>query len=193
MKFFTTVQNVTIDRSIAEEAWSFANKVVRTTDYADNRQTNKKKVTLDHFTSKLGEAAVYIVLSEYGSINPPDYNVYPAKQKSWSSDLYFEDISIAVKTQLRSQANRYGLSWVFQGGPQRRDTILDQPEAWVFFVECNDTKPNRDIYELYVYPPYQMKELNFGDPKRTDLIGQKLVVYADELTPHSSTAALDPL
>ncbi len=31
------------------------------------------------------------------------------------------------------------------------------------------------------YLPYQVKELSFGDPKRKDLIGQKLVVYADEL------------
>lgn len=181
MRFFTTLQKVILARSIAERAWRFAKEVTPTTNYSDSKQTHPEKIRLDHFKSKLGEEAVYTVLSEYGAVLPPDYTIYEAKQKSWDSDLYFEDTGIAVKTMLRSSAKLYGLSWVFQSGNQRRDIILDKPEAWVFFVECNDTRSNRDIYELYVYPPYQMKELSFGDPKRTDLIGQKLVVYADGL------------
>lgn len=186
MKFFTAIQRVTLAKSIAEKAWGFAKEVTPTTPYRDSNQINSGKIRIDHFKSKLGEEAVYTVLSQYGTVKPPDYTIYLGAQKSWDDDLYFEGTGIAVKTMLRSDAGHYGLSWVFQANDTRRDSILDKPNAWVFFVECDDTKHNRDFYELYVYPPYQIKELTFGLPKSQHLIGHKLVVYADGLACYSS-------
>lgn len=181
MRFFTTIQQVTLAKTIAIRAWLFAKAVTPTTDYSDTNQRQQDKVRLDHFASKLGEEAVYAVLSEFGTATQPDYSIYKAEQKSWDDDLQFEGTGIAVKTMLRTAANRYSLSWVFQASNPRRDTILDNPEAWVFFVECDDTQPGRDIYDFYVYPPFQIKELNFADPVSEHLIGHKLVVYADQL------------
>ncbi|MFT3948096.1 MAG: hypothetical protein QM763_14085 [Agriterribacter sp.] len=181
MRFYTTIQQITIPKAIAVKAWQFANDVNSTTDYSDTNQKDLKKIRLDHFVSKLGEEAVYAVLTKFGNITQPDYNIYTAEQKSWDDDLYFETTGIAVKTMLRSAATRFGLSWVFQSGTPRRDIILDKPEAWVFFVECDDTRLHNKLYELYVYPPYQVKELKFADPVLKKLVGHKLVVYADQL------------
>ncbi|MCC6286935.1 MAG: hypothetical protein IT249_03540 [Chitinophagaceae bacterium] len=181
MRFYTTIQQITIPKAIAVKAWQFANAVNSTTDYSDTNQKDLKKIRLDHFVSKLGEEAVYAVLTKFGNITQPDYNIYTAEQKSWNDDLYFETTGIAVKTMLRSAANRFGLSWVFQSGAPRRDIILDKPEAWVFFVECDDTGLHNKLYKLYVYPPYQVKELKFADPVLKKLVGHKLVVYANQL------------
>ncbi|MFT3703412.1 MAG: hypothetical protein QM802_13635 [Agriterribacter sp.] len=181
MKLFTSLRHVTLDKKIAVKAWHFAKEVALTTDYRDSLQIDLAKIRIDHFKSKLGEEAVYNVLLQYGMVKPPDYNIYAPTQKSWDADLYFEGMGIAVKTMLRSDAGRYGLSWVFQFGNKRRDIIFDKPDAWIFFVECNDERKPTKEYELYVYPPYQLKELTFGSPKRKDLVGKKLVVYADML------------
>jgi len=181
MKLFNTIQQVSLPPSIAIKAWQFAKDVTLTTDYSDTNQTKINKIRIDHFASKLGEEAVYTVLSQYGKVLPPNYTVYSAQQKSWADDLYFENTGIAVKTMLRTAAQRFGLSWVFQASYPRRDIILDEPDAWVIFVECDDAKTVAEDYRLYVYPPYQIKELGFAKPVLEKLIGHKLVVYAGSL------------
>lgn len=177
MKFYSTIQEVNLDTAIIEQARKFANDVVTTIDYADSNQTSLKKIQFDHFISKLGEEAVAIVLSEYTKVEGPDYTIYAAKEKSWKSDLRIGDTGVAVKTQARSSANKYTLSWVFQCSEKRRDTILHAPDDWVFFVECNDL----DRYHCYVYPPFQIKQLVFKEPQKSYLRGRKKVVYAATL------------
>ncbi|HSG43126.1 MAG TPA: hypothetical protein VLA72_08215 [Anaerolineales bacterium] len=54
----------------------------------------------------------------------PDNTIYSGKRKSWDADLKINDIEVAVKTQRRLAAMRYGLSWTFQDSPKRRDPIL---------------------------------------------------------------------
>lgn len=85
--------------------------------------------------------------------------------------------AIASKTQTKSSADKFGLSWTFQCGKQRKDTILDQPESWVCFVQCDDSNTQ---YNCIVYPPIQIEEIKFGKPKLLKLRGEKLVVYAEE-------------
>lgn len=155
----------------------FAKEVVATTDYSDSNQRSRNKIQVDHFISKLGEEAAKDVLSKFGDVVGPDYNIYQPEEKSWEDDLFVNGVAVAVKTQLRRSAVLYGLSWVFQSGETRKDVILDKPDAWVVFVECDDQHP----YDMYVYPPLQVKELVFGEPKLQHLIGHKKVVYADTL------------
>jgi hypothetical protein len=174
-----------LTKEVAIKAWRFAKAVTPTTNYSDSNQSTLNKIRQDHFVSKLGEEAVYAILSQYGTTTQPDYKIYTAKQKSWEHDLQFENMGVAVKTQLRSSAIRYGLSWTFQAGVERRDKILDDAEAWVFFVECDDTSKHKNLYELYVHPPYQMKELTLGEPKLEYLKGHKLVAYAETLPPYT--------
>lgn len=169
-----------------QRAKSFGALVCGTTNYTDSNQLSQSKITTDHFISKLGEEAAYIVLSNFAQPSLPDYTIYNGADKSWAHDLYIGDVGIAVKTQSRSSAKLYGLSWTFQYGPQRRDTILDDPDAWVIFVAYDDAVP----YTCYVYPPYQIKELHFGEPKLQKLKGYKKVVYAATLPNHQANKSV---
>ena len=177
MKFYTTIQEVNLDTTIVEKARKFAEDVIPTINYSDSNQTVIKKIQFDHFVSKLGEEAAVIVLSQYAVMQGPDYNIYSAAQKSWREDLLVNNTGVAVKTQTRSAASRYGLSWTFQCGSKRHDPILNTPEAWVVFVECNDFAD----YHCRVYPPFQIRELVFKDPTLPHLKGLKKVVYANTL------------
>ena len=174
MKFYSDIKQVDLDKSIVLKAWDFAEKVVRTTNYSDSNQNILKKIKDDHFVSKMGEEACKMVLSELGIVHGPDYTIYSADKKSWEDDLMVNGIWYAVKTQRRTAAKKYSLSWTFQSGEKRKDIILQKPEAWVVFVEYDDTAP----YNCYIYPPYQIKYLIFDEPKLLHLKEHKKVVYA---------------
>lgn len=179
MRIFTTKQIVSIDAATVQRAKSFAENVVKTTNYGDSNQFNLNKIKDDHFISKIGEEAVRIVFEQLNKhVKGPDYAIYQQKQKSWDDDLYIDNQPLAVKTQKRSASERYGLSWTFQASSFRKDPILTKPDAWVCFVECNDKDSS---FECTVYPPYQMKELVLGEPKLDYLKGKKKVAYAKDL------------
>ncbi|MDB5197132.1 MAG: hypothetical protein JWP88_1503 [Flaviaesturariibacter sp.] len=177
MRFYQILQEVQLDVDEVIRAKRFADTVVGTTDYSDSLQTVEEKVRQDHFISKLGEEAAKKVLLRYAAVEGPDYAIYEAKAKSWEADLLVNGVEAAVKTQAQTSAQRYGVSWTFQCGSHRRDTILDKPEAWVIFVLFDDQHP----YRFAVYPPFQIKELVFGEPKLARLKGSKKVVYENTL------------
>lgn len=169
---------VNISSEQVQRAKQFAQNVINTVNYRDSNQMNKAKIQQDHFISKIGEEAVASVFRSYElQVKGPDYKIYNAKAKSWEADLYIDDWELAVKTQKQSSANRYGLSWTFQSSPHRRDPILEDKQAWVCFVLCDESK----AYQARVYPPYQLHELVFKDPKLAYLKGKKQVVYAMDL------------
>ena len=179
MKYFTQKQTVCLEYAQIEKAKRFACDVVETVDYGDSNQFSKVKITDDHFVSKLGEEAVKKLFEKLGKkVRGPDYTVYFQKNKSWAADLQIEGQDLAVKTQKKSVARKYGLSWTFQSSAVRRDPILDNNEKWVCFVECDDTDAS---YPCTVYPPVQMKELIFKEPVLEHLKGKKQVVYAKDI------------
>ena len=182
MRYFKTIQTLIIDAPLADKARTFARQVTPTIGspgggYKDTNQFDLQKIENDHFISKMGEEAVRIVFEKFGrQVKGPDYQIYNGKQKSWDSDLYVDGLGLAVKTQSIALAKKFGLSWTFQLGTLRRDPILANPEAWVCLVEFNES--NR---KCRVFPPYQIKELTFGEPKLEKLKGSKKVVYAKDL------------
>src|SRR5574339_8977 len=174
MPTFRTPQTVHLSPEAAERARAFAVAVIETVDYRDSNQTRKRKIYDDHFVSKLGEEAVRQVFeSRKRTVQGPDYTVYEGKQKSWIADLKINDLEVAVKTQRRSAAVRYGLSWTFQDSPRRRDPILSMPEAWVCFVVYEDLKTD---CECIVYPLRKIKQLTFEPPRLSHLAGKKKTV-----------------
>lgn len=177
MRFYSTIQSVTVEKSIIDKAYRFAHDVIDTTNYSDTKQYSRSKILQDHLTSKIGEEAAKAVLKNFAAVSGPDYTIYQGKQKSWADDLYVGNMGIAVKTQKRSAANHFGLSWTFQASPTRMDTILARPAAWVIFVEYNDLLGN----VCNVYPPFQIRELTMGEPMLSKLKGLKKVVYAHTL------------
>ncbi|MDP1547342.1 MAG: hypothetical protein Q8L87_15135 [Anaerolineales bacterium] len=182
MRDFVKIQTVVMDAALIVKARSFARQVTPTVGspgngYRDTNQYNLQKIENDHFVSKIGEESVRIVFEQLGhQVQGPDYRVYDGKQKSWDSDLYVNTIGLAVKTQASSLARKFGLSWTFQAGSYRKDPILNKADAWVCFVEFNEATRH-----CRVYPPYQIKELTFGEPKLVRLKGSKKVVYAESL------------
>lgn len=178
MKFYTSIQQVPISQEMKERAWKFAKEVTPTTNYSDAHQHIISKIRTDHYISKIGEEAVKEVLQQFAVVEGPDYTIYLGKEKSWQEDLFVNGMGVAVKTQTQSSANKYGLSWIFQCGNVRRDVVLDKPDAWVVFVLLDDISEHK---ACEVYPPFQIKELIFGEPKLPHLKGQKKVVYATKL------------
>ena len=182
MSTFRTPQTIRLSAEAVDRARAFASAVIDTVNYRDSNQTRKKKIHDDHFVSKLGEEAVRQVFEARNcAVEGPDYTVYEGKQKSWDSDLKVNALDVAVKTQRRSAANIYGLSWTFQDSPKRRDPILSMPEAWVCFVVYEDLKPG---FEYVVYPLRKIKQLIFEPPRLSHLAGKKKTVCMETLQKH---------
>jgi len=182
MSTFRTPKLVHLPPEIVVRAQVFAGAVTDTVNYQDSNQTKKQKIRDDHFVSKLGEEAVRLVFETRKCIvEGPDYTIYEDKQKSWTADLKINGLEVAVKTQRRSAANRYDLSWTFQDSPERRDPILSMPEAWVCLVVYEDLKPD---YECVVYPLRKIKQLIFEAPRLDRLVGKKQAVYLETLQKH---------
>ncbi len=178
MKYFHTPIKITLTASDLAQAARFADAVVGTVDYRESNQFSRQKIRDDHYVSKLGEAAVRKAFEQYDCrVQGPDYAIYEGKQKSWDDDLYVNDIGLAVKTQRRSTAQRYGLSWTFQKSQFRTDPILQIPKAWVCFVEYNDLDREQICT---VFPPFQIKELPFKAPRLEKLRDKKVAVYAED-------------
>mgnify|MGYP000374336607 CR=1 FL=1 len=179
MPTFRTPQIVQLSTEAVTRARAFADAVTSTVDYRDSNQTRLQKIRDDHFVSKLGEEAVRAVFEARNcQVIGPDYEIYEGKQKSWIADLKVNSLDVAVKTQRRSAAKRYGLSWTFQDSPKRRDPILETPEAWVSFVVLEDTGP---AIECVVYPLLKVRKLVFDPPMLQHLVGKKKVVYLERL------------
>jgi len=182
MPSFRTPQTVLLPPEAVARATAFADAVTATVNYRDSNQDIQQKIRDDHFVSKLGEEAVRFVFEQRDcKIVGPDYSIYSGKQKSWAADLTINDLEVAVKTQRRSAANRYDLSWTFQDSPERRDPILDMREAWVCLVVYEDLK---DGYECLVYPLRKIKQLIFEAPRLGRLVGKKQAVYLETLQRH---------
>jgi hypothetical protein len=179
MKCFNQIQIFIPGKIIIDKVRKFASDVIDTINYEDSNQFNKEKIKQDHFISKLGEESLRQAFEKFGKlVAGPDYTIYQQKEKSWKEDLYVDDFALAVKTQKKSAAIRYGLSWTFQSSFFRRDPILDKKGAWKCFFECNQTD---NSFSCAVYPPYQMKELILKDPVLPHLRGKKLVAYKNDL------------
>ena len=182
MSTFRTPQTVQLPLEAVNRANAFADAVTDTVNYRDSNQSKRRKIRDDHFVSKLGEEAVRIVFEARKClVEGPDYTVYDKKQKSWVADLKVNVLDVAVKTQRRSAANRYDLSWTFQDSPRRRDPILSMPEAWVCLVVYEDLKPD---YECVIYPLRKIRQLIFESPRLSRLVGKKQAVYLETLQKH---------
>lgn len=177
-KCYKTIQKVKLDGDHLSRAKRFAIDVSPSTNYGDANQNSIIKIQEDHRISKLGEEAAAFVLRQFVPVSNPDYSLYEGKQKSWKEDLLVNGIGVAVKSQHKLAASKYGLSWTFQYGPKRKDSIFNNPEAWIIFVEVDDTN---ETCICSVFPPFQLKELIFEEPKLTYLKGHKKVVYAESL------------
>jgi hypothetical protein len=177
LRLFHTPRVIPLQLSWLDRARVFAKAVIQTTNYQDSYQSNKQKIQQDHFISKLGEEAVKEVFTQLGQkVAGPDYTIYSAQQKSWQSDLVINNTELAIKTQSLVSAQKYSVSWLFQSGSKRYDHILNKPKAWVCFVSYGSKAQT-----CTVYPPMQIKDLVFKEPKLEYLKDSKKAVYLEDL------------
>jgi hypothetical protein len=166
----------------------FAEQVNPTTKYSDCNQNNIKKKLLDNLVGKLGEFGCYCILKEVASkynwlLELPDTKIYKGTKKNWRSDLIISDgittVNFAVKTQLLSQAKKYGFSGTFQCAEFRRDTVLQRPDEFVFLCMVDDSRSLKSANVL-IMPVKQVKDIKLSDPKLIKLKGYKKCYYARE-------------
>lgn len=176
---FTTMQTITLGEHHVRRAKCFKRWMRDTGElnYSDSNQGNIETVLMNHYHSKLGEAAAQIAIEASGrTCSFPDYAIYHPEDRNWGPDLTSQGTPIGVKSVTREAARRIGaVSWVFQKGKWRRDTILDVPEHWVVFTLIETD------HVVKVLPPYQMKELTLKAPILDKYKTEKAVVYAKDL------------
>lgn len=136
------------DLSICED---FAQNM-DTSYYASRKQFNPEKRQKDQIIGKLGELATFYYLENKNiKVSYPDFKIYKKKEKSWDFDLKGENINLHVKSQAVEQAQKYGISFIFQygnGSNRAYDKeIFDRasPNQYVSFVVVNLKERHADI------------------------------------------------
>ncbi len=115
-----------ISDELYEKCVKFANDRIGLSKhlYSYRGESNTDKMVEDIVIGTLGEWAIYLHLSELGyEVGEPDMEIYTTRRKSFSADLFFNDIKLHVKSQGIVSAKRYGNSWLLQ----RSDKIIANP------------------------------------------------------------------
>lgn len=127
-------------------------ELVDTSLYAKRNQWDAEKRKADSLVGKLGEVAVYNVLSpKYTDLTYPDFKIYKPREKSWDFDMKSSSFNLHVKTQESLQSAKFGESWIFQhGGGKRKHydkEIFDRvtPNQYVAFVKVNLQKREAEV------------------------------------------------
>lgn len=181
--------------SISEEVLvrctNFAKNSVSTSadKYARRNQFDVEKIAKDIRNGKIGEEAVYHVVSpHFAGLTKPDHKIYPKKDKSWDPDLRDDGakVRIAVKSQDIESAINFGESWVFQfgnGGKYDCDKGVFKeidPNHYVAFVALNTPKKIATIRAIVKVQWLHDKKL-FKEMKKQNLRGNKVAVYYEDL------------
>ena len=170
-------------RKITEEDTRQVNKFadkISTDHYEKRGQGDADKRRIDQRVGKFGEIASYHFLKpRFPTIAEPDFNIYPVKKKSWAGDMPYDGGTIHSKSQLNTQANRYGASWVFE----RRDKEIFEtyePNDWVSFTTVNLESGYVDWSALVRVCDLHAHGL-FAEMKIFQLRPFKVCVYLDDL------------
>lgn len=170
-----------IEQNLLDKTYIFAANSVKTSIdfYATRGQSDLKKVTWDIRNGKLAEEISYSLLSQtFPNLSTPDYQIYQDKQKSWDADLKNDKVQIAVKSQDKKTAERFGLSWVFS----KNDTnVFDKQDQqhYACFVML-DLERSLGVLKAIVSIEW-LKKNNLFKPLRKQNLSSKVAVYYDDL------------
>ena len=110
--------------------------------YSKRNQNNDENSIDQNVIGKLAEYAVYRYLSSKGKkVTEPDVKIYSGQRKKFDPDLNDEHFGYHVKSQKKSQAERYGSSWVFT----TKDGIIKNPKDTDVIVLCEVDGNNVEI------------------------------------------------
>lgn len=170
---------IELDKTIIDKCTDFANKRIEGSSnlYRYRGESNKDKMIEDCIIGTLGEFAAHKYLSDKGIVvSEPDLTIYETKRKSFSADLFNEELKIHVKSQSEKSFKRYGMSYLLQ----RKDRIITSPENNEYFVfvkvggifcEIVGTCKIKDIVDNSLW----------GECKVPSYRHSKVALYIDEL------------
>jgi hypothetical protein len=147
--------------------------------YATRNQFNKEKRVLDQIVGKVGELAAFSYFKEKGiNTTEPDFAIYGKSKKSWDFDLKGKDINLHVKTQAKSQGERYGVSWVFE--KTDRHVFRDVSDNdYVCFVSVDLDNKCAEIKSVVALKELHQREL--FKPMKLAYLTSKSAIYFDDL------------
>ena len=169
---------VYINKKHSKEIMHFAEKVSITTNYSDCNQNNFDLKVYQHYIGKLGELAVYLYLKKTHNITKPDFNIYEIKNKSWDSDLKIDNKHLSIKTQDIKSAKRFELSWTFQYIKNGRKDYSIKNNI-IVIPTLYDNYYYHDL-RIIIFPSINIKNIKFGEPKKQNLKGKKIIMYATD-------------
>jgi hypothetical protein len=180
---------VYVDAAPAARCRDFATRSVGTNvdQYKRRNQTDPRVIERQIFVGKLGEFAAVEWLKRRGyEPTEADFEIYPANRKSYAADLRIVSTPIHVKSQEKSAANRFGLSWTFQYGGSTgsdREIFCAEPKGSVILTMVDGCAVH--IYGAPLAKTLRERDL-FRDPLLPRLRGIKTVVYYKDFKELSS-------
>lgn len=175
---------VTLPKEMKMICDEFSRSVITTTieQYKKRNQSDVEKLIMDHSAGKLGEIAVHCYLKYIKiSCSEPDFNIY-TNNKSFEADLHSMENKIHVKSQLTSQAQIFGTSWVFHHDTNgSKDPIFINMNGNEFIAFCEIMDDTKIIIHCIPKSRFIVENQLFDDPLSTKLIGKKKVVYLSKM------------
>lgn len=155
-----------------------SNDVAERRDYSARLQSDKVKVAFDFFIGFCGELASYLAYRTTHKVTMPKFWVFSEEERSYSQDIFIDNIKTHVKSVATTRAKRYGHnSWTFG----MNDPALNSPNEQAVFIEVEDTSMTAEALLCYVYPIYKMKDLTFSEPLNKKFLGKKVCVNEMDL------------
>lgn len=168
------IETYTVPDKDAVLCYDFAVKSVDSSmsDYVQRSQVNRQKVLMDIYTGKLAEMAICQILFNKGiKCSYPDFKVYTGFWKSFSADLKIENIwKTHVKSQHKSLAERFGLSWSFQS----KDKIVSNPDDNDYIAMC--LVDDKNVSLMHFKKAIDLVD-KFSDPEKKELTTKKVIYY----------------
>ena len=171
-----------IEQNLLDKTYIFAANSVKTSQdmYARRGQSDVNKIIWDIRNGKLAEEISYSLLSKnFPNLSAPDYQIYQAGQKSWDADLKNDKIQIAVKSQNKETAERFGLSWIFSKNDTNVFDTNDQ-HHYACFVML-DLKRSYGVLKAIVSIEWLKQNNLFKPLRKANLNSTKVAVYYDDL------------
>lgn len=109
--------------------------------YARRGQYDKDVIISQIENGKIAEFAAFAFLVEEGDFVPsrPDLKIYASENKTFDTDLKYQNFNFHVKSCPYRPKSPYPCSWVFQHGDNRKghhDSILDSDENNQIVIFC---------------------------------------------------------
>ena len=145
--------------------------------YMKRGAPSQEKIRQDIITGRKAEIGAYLLLKEkYSDITKPDFKIYKGRKKSFAADLTTKSENYHVKSMSKSQADKYGLSWMLQ----KTDPLVVKPAPNDFLVPCLVDGNTVDIKGIFLMTEIKMKKL-IKQPKLEWLRKNKVTIYWEDI------------